>query len=136
MRKKVKVEWLQNFNNNRKDSIWYGGDIVKIIIGRYHITIGAYGDVRAYINGEHYVDKCNGGCFAEYLPEQEIYNDDDLLRAIEENRIEFENNNWYEAFIWDNKKGDYVDTYDTVIDELDENDDFAWVEDWLKPLVG
>ena len=136
MRKKVKVEWLQKFNNERKDSIWYGGDIVKIIIGRYHITIGAYGDVRAYINDEHYVDKCNDGSFAEYLPEQEIYNDDDLLRAIEENRIEFENNNWYEAFIWDDKTKDYIDTYDTIIDELDENDDFAWVEDWLKSLIG
>ena len=131
----MKIVWLQNFDNEHKDSIWYGGDIVSIEYKHYTITIGAYGDIRAIINGEYYCDKSNGGMFAEYLPEQNIYNDQDLQRAVEENRIEFENNNWFEAVIWDNKKKQYIESWDTIIDELDENDDFKWVKDWLEQIV-
>lgn len=131
----MKVTWLQNFDNEHKDSIWWGGDIVSIEYGKYTITIGAYGDVRAIINDEYYCDKGNGGMFAEYLPEQKIFNDKDLQKAIKENRIEFENNNWFEAVIWDNKKKEYVETWDTIIDELDQNDDFKWIKDWIKQII-
>ena len=84
------IKWLQDFDNDHTDSIWYGGDIVSIRLERYNVIIGAYGDVRAWIDDEHYCDKNNGGCFKEYLEEHGIYNDDDLRQAISENRIEFE----------------------------------------------
>lgn len=133
----MEVEWLQNFDNERRDSVWYGGDIVRITTGRYTLTIGAYGDIRAFINDEYYVDKCNGGNFIDYLREQGIHNDKELKQAIKENRIEWEDNNWYEAFIWDNKEKCYVECYDTVLDDdLDLNDNFAWVKSWVKELCG
>lgn len=131
----MKVQWLQKFDNEHKDSIWYGGDIVNIQLGRYSVTIGAYGDVRAIINGNYYCDKCNGGNFKDYLKEENINNDKELKQALEENRINWENNNWFEAYIWDNKKKDYIETYDTIIDELDANDDFKWLKSWLKELI-
>ena len=131
----MKVKWLQNFENERKDSIWYGGDIVSVDIGRYEITIGAYGDIRALVNGNYYTDKCNDGNFIDYLREEGINNDKELKMAIEKHKIKFENNNWFEAFIWDKKNKDYVETYDTIIDELDRNDNFAWVKPWVKELV-
>ena len=81
------------------------------------------------------MDKCNGGWFREYLEDENIHNDEELSCAIREGRIEFENNNWYEAIIWDNLKKDYVDSLDTIIDDLDRNDDFKWVKSWLKDIV-
>ena len=132
MKLKIKsVKWLQNFDNSRKDSIWYGGDIVSINLGRYQVIIGAYGDIRATINGEWYVDKCNGGNFADYLREQNIHNDEDLKNAD----INYENNNWFEAIIWDNKNKDYVDSWDTIIDDLDADDNFSWLPEWLENIV-
>ena len=130
----MEINWLQKFDNNRRDSIWYGDDIVTIKIGKYFVTIGAFGEIRACINGNYYVDKCNGGRFVEYLQDEGIYNDRDLKEAVESGKIEFENNNWFEAFIWDDEKKEFIETYDTVIDELDA-DDFSWVEPWLKELV-
>jgi len=127
----MKVKWLQKFDNEHKDSIWYGGDIVSIKLGRYLVTIGAFGDIAAYINGEYYKDKNNGGMFKEYLNEQGIFNDEDLKKA----NIEFENNNWFEAYIWDEKDKNYVETFDTIIDELDRNDNFNWVKDWLPEIL-
>lgn len=131
----MKVTWLQNFDNKHKDSVWYGGEIVSVEIGAYTITIGAYGDVRAIINDEYYVDKCNGGNFAEYLREQGIEDDDDLRRADKKGRIKWENNNWFEAVFFNNDTQEYLETYDTIVDELDENDDFEWLKDWLDELL-
>ena len=132
----MKVHWLQKFDNERKDSIWYGGDIVNIEVDkRYSITIGAFGDIRATINGNWYKDKCNGGNFAEYLVEEGIHNDTELKQAIQEGRIVFENNNWFEAVIWDDKEKQYIESCDAIIDELDANDDFKWVKGWLKHII-
>lgn len=131
----MKIKWLQKFDNTRRDSIWYGGDIVTIKLRRYQVTIGAFGDIRAYIKGEHYVDKCNGGNFIEYLTENGINNDLELQKALANGDIEFEDNNWYEAVIWDNKKKEYVETWDTIIDDLDADDGFNWVGPWVKQLV-
>lgn len=129
------IKWLQDFDNDHTDSIWYGGDIVSIRLERYNVIIGAYGDVRAWIDDEHYCDKNNGGCFKEYLEEHGIYNDNDLRQAISENRIEFENNNWYEMVIWDKELNEYVERFDNVLDvDLDLNDDFAWVEELVETL--
>lgn len=133
----MKIQWLQKFDNSRKDSIWYGDDLVVIQVNkRYRVTIGAFGEIRATINGNYYVDKSNGGRFAEYLVEEGIHNDEELKQAIQKGKIEFENNNWFEAFVWDDKKKDWVgNSWDSVIDELDANDDFAWLKDWIKEVA-
>lgn len=75
------INWLQDMRKDRLDSIWYGGDMVTIVVdNRYHITITAAGDIRAEIKGEFYSDTCNGGCFEEYLTENGIKNDQQLQK--------------------------------------------------------
>lgn len=131
----MKITWLQNFTKDRQDSIWYGGDIVSIEIRGYIVYIGAYGDLRVIINGWEYVDKNNGGMFVQYLEENGIHNDTELKEAIQNGTIEFLNNNWFEAFVWDKRKKDWVgNSWDCVIDELSVDDDFAWIEDWIKAV--
>ena len=124
------IEWTPEFDNSRKDSVWYGGNIVRIETENYIVNIDADGEIRATINGEWYVDKSNGGRFHEYLEEQNIHNDDELSKA----NIEWENNNWFEFSIFDKKANQYIDICDSVVDELDLNDDFKWVEDMLNQL--
>ena len=64
------------------------------------------------------------------------YDDKELKEAINEGHIQFENNNWFEAIVWDNKKKDYVgNCFDMVIDELDINDNFKWIKGWLKEII-
>ena len=99
-----KIQWLQKFDNERADSIWYGDDIVTIIFDdRYFCTITAIGDITADIKGKRYCDKSNSGRFKEYLFENGIYNDEDLQKAIENNDITFTDNNWFEFFWLYNK---------------------------------
>lgn len=133
---KKQIKWLQNVNNERLDSVWYGGDIVTIIVNdRYYLTITAAGDIRATIKGERYCDKNNGGCFREYLEENGINNDTELKQAIKDGIVIFEDNNWFELIAWDDEAKDYFNEHcDNVVD-LKDNDDFKWVEDYLKEYI-
>ena len=115
------------------DSIWYGGDMVSIKIGKYYITITTAGDVRAIINGNYYCDKNDGGMFAEYLPEQNIHNDKELKEQDNLGNIEWLNNNWFELIIWDDEQKDYVDYGDNVVD-LEPDDNFSWLDELVKEL--
>lgn len=126
-----KIKWLQEMEQDKVDSVWYGGDMVNIQIGHYRVCITAAGEIRATIKGEVYVDKNEVGMFNEYLNENGIRNDDELQAAIENGDIVFGDNNWFELIIWDEDTKDYVECYDTVVD-LEPNDDFNWVEDLLK----
>lgn len=131
----MKIKWLQKIDNEHLDSVWYGGDMVSIKVNRrYDVVITAAGDIRAYIKGNYYCDKNNGGCFLDYLKENGINNDTDLKREIEKGNIEFLNNNWFELIIWDNKKRDYIDYYDNVVD-LEPNDNFKWVKEYVKCAI-
>ena len=128
----MKITWLQKMDNDHLDSIWYGGDMVNIRVNhRYDAIITAAGDIRAWIKGYRYTDKNNGGMFVEYLNENGIHNDTELKKAIQNGDIEFEDNNWFEVIIWDKKKRDYVNDYDNVVD-LEPNDDFKWLKDYVK----
>ena len=131
----MKIKWLQKIDNEHLDSVWYGGDMVSIKVNRrYDVVITAAGDIRACIKGNYYCDKNNGGCFLDYLKENGINNDTDLKREIKEGNIEFFNNNWFELIIWDNKKRDYIDYYDNVVD-LEPNDNFKWVKEHIKCAI-
>jgi hypothetical protein len=130
-----KITWLQNYTNDRKDSVWYGGDVVRVKYGDYLIIVSAVGEIRAKINGEYYCDKNNYGLFKDYLVENGITNDKELKNAIENGMVEFYGNNWLEIIVWDDTNKDYVEMCDTIIDELDENDSFDWLEEWLRENI-
>lgn len=127
------VKWLQNMREDRLDSVWYGGDMVTIVLdNRYYITITAAGDIRAKIKGDFYCDKNNGGCFEEYLTENGIENDQQLQEAIEKDEVLFGDNNWFEIVAWDDQEKDYFGLYSDNVCDLDPNDNFDWVEDWVN----
>lgn len=124
------IKWLQDMEQDKLDSVWYGGDMVNIQLWHYRICITAAGDIRAIIKGETYCDKNNGGMFRQYLNENGIYNDDDLQKAIENGEVIFLDNNWFEIIIWDEDIKDYIYDTDPVVD-LVPNDDFSWLDDYI-----
>lgn len=129
---KKKIKWVQKITKGREDSNWYGGQIVEVETKKYLMSIEAVGDIAVLIDEEYYCDKGNNGLLAEYLEEHNIHNDKELEKAIEDGRVEFENNNWFEIFVWDKENKEWIGVGDSVIDCMEENDDFSWVDDWLE----
>lgn len=128
------INWLQYFSNERRNSVWYGGDIVEIDLGKYKAVIGAYGNVEAYIDGGYCCDKHNGGRFTEYLEDIAIFCDWDLGYAIAWNKVDFVEKNGYEIGFFDKETNKEI-YHEILMDNLDEDDDFVWVENWLKEII-
>ena len=125
---KKKITWLQKFDNNHRDSVWYAGDVVEIETERYTFVVSAVGEEVFYIDGERY----KGEYLAPRLRESGIENDKQLYEAIKSNKLEYLSNNWFDLIIWDKKSKDYIDYYDTV-DLEDEN--FDWINNaFIKSL--
>lgn len=136
MKREKKITWQEQVDNEHLDSVWYGGRIATIETERYKIYIEACGDVSGTINGEHYKDKNNTGYFGQCLKENKIKNDKELKKAESEGIVTFWDNNWFEFQIWDTIKKDWIDNFiDNVID-INPNDDFDWLDDWLDEYEG
>lgn len=128
---KKKINWLQEMKKDRLDSVWYGGEMVEVEIGDYLFKIIAAGDVSVKLNGEMFKDKNEAGLTSGFLTENGILNDTDLQKAIEDGKLTFWDNNWFELIGWDTKRKQYMfDWYDTV--DLDCDDSFDWLDDIVK----
>lgn len=84
---------------------WYGGQCAKIEHKGYIASIEAIGDVYAEYapNGEyktHIKDKNNAGVFYHEMCSY-IRDDAELYKAIENEDLVFDHNNWWECFIID-----------------------------------
>lgn len=130
----VKVN--QPIQNGKQLHYWYGGFVSEILYKGYVFKLEANGDVRAAlsdVDGEELVyvkDKSNQGRF---LDEMSVYieNDQQLLDLMEEGRLVFDNNNWWECFVidlngqwhdlmWDLDSMNYFDAVDEIIENMDE----------------
>lgn len=109
----MEIFYKQKFDNKHSLSYWFGGQMVKIIYKGYKFSIEAVGDVRATLYDQNNIeiayvkDKNNAGNFyGEMTPY--IADDDMLLDLIDRDKLIFDNNNWFECFVYD-KNGNYYD---------------------------
>ena len=104
-RKGGKLEILDFIDTEHQNNLWYGGDVAEIKYKGYRLVIAAIGDVRAEVADENdnyvgYVkDKNNAGIFYSEF-RNFIRNDRHLSKLCSENHIIFENNNWWECFLY------------------------------------
>lgn len=125
-------------DNDHRSHYWYGGQCATIEHKGYIASIEANGDIYAdyYENGEYvkrYKDKRNTGQFYNEFC-CDIKNDAELYKAIDENILRFDFNNWWECFIID-PQGNFHDLMwvldsdylDDAIKEVEEN-----LEDMIK----
>lgn len=114
------------YKPERLDCLWHGGNIATIYVNKeISIDISAIGDVRAiYYNkdGEEEArvkDKGNGGFFENEM-DSYLANDEELLQAIEDERLVLDNNNWieFDGFIVYRGKKYFIDLglYDNITD--------------------
>lgn len=92
-------------DNDHQSHYWYGGECAKIEHKGYTAVIEAIGDVYAEYapnnDIEVYVkDKNNAGVFYKEMCDY-LKNDTELYKAIDDEKINFGCNNWWEAFIID-----------------------------------
>lgn len=103
----MKISITDVIDNDHQSHYWYSGECVRIEYKGYIALIEAIGDVNAVHapnnETEVYVkDKNNAGVFYSEMRGY-LKNDTELYKAIENEELIFENNNWWEAFIIDPK---------------------------------
>lgn len=103
----MKISITDVIDNDHQSHYWYGGECARIEYKGYTALIEAIGDVYAeyVLNNETEVyvkDKNNAGVFYSEMRSY-LKNDTELYKAIENEELIFENNNWWEAFIIDPK---------------------------------
>lgn len=125
LKDKAKNVWvMKNLDPKKEDSIWYNGDnIIYVEFEDVDIFIQGIGDIYVEVtdeNGEELEilrDKSNHG-----VEPTTFSNDEEMLKLIQEGRLEFHNNNWFET-LYQFNDSDYVqstyDIVDNVSDALD-----------------
>lgn len=101
----MKVTINDFIDNNHQLSYWYGGECARVEHKGYTILIEAIGDIRVSyeLNGEEVAyckDKGNGGRFYGIMAEY-FKNDAEVLKAMQNEELIFDNNNWWELSIID-----------------------------------
>ena len=129
---------------NRRSSLWHGGLVAtlsknNILIPHGHeiveepleINIDAIGDVCLEIDGEMFKDKANTGRMCGELTSAGYKNDDELLEAIDKDKIYIDANNWYEisgnycgCFVDLECVSDYDDYLETIQEVIDNIENF------------
>ncbi len=96
---------VEMIDTKHQNNLWYGGDVAEIKYKNHRLIIAAIGDVRVevYDENDEYVgyvkDKSNAGTF--YSEFRHFIRDDKHLgELIRNNHIIFDNNNWWECFMY------------------------------------
>ena len=99
------LEVLEFIDIEHQNNLWYGGNVAEIKYKGYRLVIAAVGDVKVEVADENdnyvgYVkDKNNAGIFYKEF-RHFIRDDKHLVKLIADNHIIFENNNWWECFMY------------------------------------
>lgn len=108
----MKITILDLIDDKHQAHYWYGGLCAEIKYKGYTFSIHAIGDVYAEYyteDGDCIVDirdKNNAGVFYEELSEY-LTTDADLYNAIDNGRLIFDANNWWECFVTDQDGNDH-----------------------------
>ncbi len=126
-------------DDDHLDCTWYGGYIGGLRYKGYEVSIEVHGDVEitGFMNGRDflYKNKQNTGAMnmaASDALRTTFKSDDELVEAVQDGDIEYENNNWIEVFVKD-PSGKSLDSF--VCDDSDVLDaccDISCMLDWLK----
>ena len=151
---KNNVKFIQDLYENKKDCLWYSGDVAVVEYKNAKFYISAQGDVvgTVYKDGielRRFKDKSHRGDFAHvidsYIPEinndkrlHELLNSDLSEDEIAEKKLSaivLTNNNWWEVFIDVNGETypnsysiDFTDNFDEALEHVIENLDYIYNE--------
>ncbi len=89
----------EKLRHDRQDVIWYDGEIATMENDDFKITLNALGQIRFSFGDNDFVFK--GGNHERFISEIETVfdNDDTFYEMIHNDKLSFENNNWFEIFV-------------------------------------
>ena len=143
--------WINSdlFNPELQDSIWYGSDEIVLEIkymNRFTFIIRGVGDIdMEWFEKDEEVadDKCSS--FDEYeirtwLGDHKIFSDTDMAKAIDVEKLVFDNNNWFQAELYDCKEDEYISdnwdsTWDTEPVNVDSEGVMEYIREYLRELL-
>ena len=137
----MEIKYLQEIKDNKYSSFWFGGIVATIEYKGYTLEILAQGDIKTTLlldNGEeiHCKDKHNASWFNE-IYEDYIKDDNHLIDLIQSEKLQVENNNWFElVLITPNKE--YVElnaVYQDNIKEIINSITEEYMEELIKEFM-
>ena len=143
--------WINSdlFNPELQDSIWYGSDETVLEIkymNRFIFEIRCVGDIdMEWLEEDEKVtdDKCYSSDEYEirtWLGDHKIFSDTDMAKAIDAGKLVFDNNNWFQAELYDCKENEYISdnwdsTWDTEPVSVDSDGVMEYIREYLKELL-
>lgn len=126
-------------DDDHLDCIWYGGYIGGFQYNGYEVSFEVQGDVciTGEVNGNDfsYTNRSNSGAMSTHVSDTlrtTFKSDKELMGAVQDGDIEYENNNWIEAFV---KRPDGSwSTFSEVAEDDNVLDACADISCWLEWL--
>ena len=121
LKDKAKNVWvMKNLDPKKEDSIWYNGDnIVYVEFEDVDIFIQGIGDIYVEVKDENGVEPTT------------FSNDEEMLKLIQEGRLEFHNNNWFET-LFQFKDSKYVESTYDIVDNVSDALDPGYILEILE----
>ena len=152
MNKKEKLAFIENLKNNprisnldydpnilkrgREDSIWYQEEVLWFTIDkRFVYECRAVGDVRiTYVpTDEDVVSKgYHADDVVEFLEDHGLTTDHKVFEAERKGNLYFDNNNWFEDWIYDEEKTQYIPMDGADISDGPFTTDLDYLDEWIK----
>ena len=131
----MKIEIIENkIDEKLQDVLWYGGLMFSYESNNHRYELHALGDIKCVLldeNKDVIVDlkfKNHQGQFYTVMIDY-IKSDNELLRLLEKDLLTFDNNNWFEIFVYD-KKDDTWESF--VLDEGYYDGAYEMFEKYIK----
>lgn len=152
MNKKEKLAFIENLKKNpritdvwynpdilkrgRDDSIWYDDEVLYFVVdNRFGYSCRAVGDIRlTWVPTED--DVVSKGCQAdnivEFLEEHGLTTDRKVSNAEMRGDLYFGNNNWFEDWIYDLEKKQYIPMDGADISDGPFTIDLNYIDEWIN----
>ena len=150
--KKDKLAFIEQLKNNpritnvwydpnllkrgRDDSIWYDDDVLSFRIdNRFNYHCHAVGDIRlTWIpTGDYVVSKgSHADDVIEFLEEYGLTTDTKVSNAEARGDLYFGNNNWFEDWLYDYAKGQYIPMDFADISDGPFTTDLDYLDQWIN----
>lgn len=155
MTKKDKLNFLEQLKQNprisdvwyrpdilkrgREDSIWYDDEVLSFTIDdRFSYSCRAVGDI-CIVNSDDgdYVKSrgCQADDVIEFLEGLGLTTDKKVSKAEFSGKIYFENNNWFEDWLYDLEKKQYIPMDGADISDGPFDVDLCYLDEWINDYL-
>jgi hypothetical protein len=124
------IDFLDNISPKRKDSVWYYGDIARIVYKNFEIVPFASGDIKISLVGSD-----DGIRSSRDLEDSGIFTDEQINDLFSSNSIYFHNGNWFSFAIKKLKSNTWINSEELGYDTVDNLDDALDIDFYIDTVI-